>query len=184
MQRRVTSVKICVKEVIMAKNIVLIGLMGSGKTTLGKLLAQKTGMEFIDTDEMIVERAGKPISKIFEDEGELHFRDLESEVIEEISQKVGCVVSTGGGAVLRNENVENLQKTGVLFYLSASPETLWERIKDDDTRPILHGDDPASILRRVLAARKPLYEQADYTINTENPPEEIVEEILKLYSKD
>lgn len=166
-----------------AKNIVLIGIMGSGKTTLGRLIAQKTGMEFLDTDEMIIKRAGKPISRIFEDEGEMHFRDMESAIIEEVSQKAGCVISTGGGAVLFFENVENLKKTGILFYLSASPETLWERVKDDSSRPVLHGNDPAGILRRVLAARKPLYEEADYTIDTEKPPEETVLEILRLYSE-
>lgn len=167
----------------MAKNIVLIGIMGSGKTTLGRLIAQKTGMEFLDTDELIIQRAGKPISKIFEDEGESHFRDLESAVIEEVSQRSDCVISTGGGAVLVSTNIDNLKKNGILFYLSASPKTLWDRVKDDDSRPILKGDNPVGILRRVLAARKPFYEEADYTIDTENPPEETVEEVIRLYSQ-
>jgi len=167
---------------IMAKNIVLIGLMGSGKTTLGKHLAEKSGMEFIDTDELIVQKAGKSIAKIFEDKGQVHFRDLESEVIEEVSLKLDCVISTGGGAVLRDENVENLKKNGILFYLEASANTLWERIKDDSSRPLLQGEDPKSTLAKILEGRETLYKQADFTVSTETSLEEVAAQILRLYS--
>jgi len=102
----------------MTKNIVLIGLMGSGKTTIGKKIAEKLKMKFIDTDELIVQKAQKAINLIFAEDGELFFRDLESEVIEEISKQENIVISTGGGAVLREENLNNLKKNGVLFYLS------------------------------------------------------------------
>jgi len=166
----------------MNKNIVLIGLMGSGKSSVGRCIAQKSGMEFIDTDELIVQKAGKPISKIFEDDGEPIFRDIEAETVLNASQKQGCVVSTGGGAVLRDENVENLKKNGVLFFLQASPETLYERIKDDDSRPLLRGDDPVGILRRILTAREPFYGQADFRVDTENLLlEQVCDEILRLY---
>ncbi len=166
----------------MNKNIVLIGLMGSGKSTLGKHIAQKTGKEFLDTDELIVQKAGKPISKIFEEDGEMVFRDLEAEIIEEASNKHDCVISTGGGAVLRDENIENLKKSGILFFLKASPETLYERVKDDDSRPLLKGDNPVGILRRILTARTPYYERADFRVNTENlSVEQGCEEILRLY---
>lgn len=166
----------------MKKNIVLIGLMGSGKTTLGKCIAAKSGMEFVDTDELIIRKAGKPISQIFEDEGELFFRDMESEAVKEASEKEGAVISTGGGAVLREENIENLQKTGILFYLEASPEALYERVKDDDSRPLLRGDDPVNILRRILVARAPYYGQADFTINTEVlSPEQASDKIIEIY---
>ena len=169
----------------MFKNIVLTGLMGSGKTTIGKYLAQRTGMEFIDTDELIVQKAKKPISQIFKDEGELYFRDLEAEVIEKSSQKSGCIISTGGGAVLRDENIENLQETGVLFYLEASAEELYARVKDDSSRPLLKGDNPVNILRRLLIARKPFYEKADFKIITENKTlEEVSKQILELYSRN
>ncbi|MCK5176538.1 MAG: shikimate kinase, partial [Candidatus Aenigmarchaeota archaeon] len=126
----------------MNKNIVLIELMGSGKTTLGNYLAQKISIEFFDTDELIIQKTAKPISKIFEEEGELFFRDIESEIIQEVAQKHCVVISTGGGAVLREENVENLKKTGILFYLEASPEELYNRVKDDSSRPLLKGDNP------------------------------------------
>lgn len=168
----------------MNKNIVLIGLMGSGKSTLGKYLAEKSGMEFYDTDDLIIQKAGKPISRIFEDDGEHVFRDLESEVIAEVAKKGGCVISTGGGAVLRQENIDNLKASGVLFFLKASPKILYERVKDDDSRPLLKGDDPVGILRRILIARASYYEQADYTVDTENlSVHEGSEEVLRLYNE-
>ncbi len=166
----------------MNKNIVLIGLMGSGKSSVGRCIAQKTGREFLDTDDLIIEKAGKPISRIFEDDGEPVFRDMESEAVLEASQKQGCIISTGGGAVLRDENIENLKKTGVLFFLQARPETLYERVKDDDSRPLLRGDDPVSILRRILIAREPFYGQADFRVDTEDLSlEQVCDEILRLY---
>jgi len=167
----------------MARNIILIGLMGSGKTTLGKYLAGHTGIKFFDTDELIVQKTGKSIQKIFEDEGQLHFRDLESEVIAEVSRKSGCVISTGGGAVLRDENIDSLKKTGVLFYLETSAETLWNRVKNDSSRPLLQGKNPAETLAKILTARKPLYRQADFTVNTEKSLEEIATQVLQFYSQ-
>jgi shikimate kinase len=166
------------------KNIVLTGLMGSGKTTLGKYISEKIGMEFVDTDEIIIQKAGKSISEIFEEQGEPYFRDLESEAVLEASLKHGCVISTGGGAVLREVNIDNLKKTGVLFYLEASPEELYNRIKDDSSRPLLRGDDPVEILRRVLLARRPYYETADFKITTENRSlEEIYIQVIELFKK-
>lgn len=150
----------------MIKNIVLIGLMGSGKTTVGKLLAEKTGMKFVDTDELIVQKAGKSIKQIFADEGELFFRDLESEVIEEVSLQENTIISTGGGAVLRDENTENLQKNGILFYLYAPAEELYERIKNDKERPLINTSNPVETLKKIQASREMFYERADYKIHT------------------
>ncbi len=166
----------------MAKNIVLTGLMGSGKTTLGKYLTEVTGMEFIDTDDLIIQKAGKPISKIFAEDGEPCFRDLEAEVIEESAQKQDCIISTGGGAVLRIQNIENLKASGIVFYLQASAEALYERTKHDTSRPLLNTDDPAGVLRKLLASRKPFYENAHFTVNTENKTmEEVSKQVLRLY---
>ncbi|HSA07148.1 MAG TPA: shikimate kinase [Candidatus Gastranaerophilales bacterium] len=168
----------------MAKNIVFIGLMGSGKTTLGKYTAKKTGMLFFDTDELIVKKAQKPIKAIFADEGELYFRELETEVIKDISQKTDCVISTGGGAVLKQENIEYLKKTGVLFYLEASPEELYRRTKNDFSRPLLKGDNPIKILEKLLISRKSFYDKADFKINTENKTlEEAFKQAHALYSQ-
>ncbi len=166
----------------MIKNIVLTGLMGSGKTTVGRHISDKTDKEFLDTDDLIIQKAGKPISKIFEEDGEPHFRDIESEAILEASQKSGCVISTGGGAVLREENIDNLKKTGVVFYLEASAEELYNRTKGDSSRPLLNTEDPIGVLRRLLVARKPFYETADFKVNTGNKSvEEVSKQILELY---
>ncbi len=165
----------------MTKNIVLTGLMGSGKTTLGKYLAEITGMEFLDTDDLIVKKAGKPITEIFAEDGEPHFRDLESQVIAEAAQKTGCVISTGGGAVKRQKNIDNLKSTGMVFYLQASAEELYERTKHDSSRPLLNVDDPVAVLKKLLAERAPLYETAHFTVNTEKKSiEEVSKQILEL----
>ena len=164
----------------MTKNIVLIGLMGSGKTTIGRKLAEKSGMKFVDTDELIVQKAGKSIKLIFAEEGELFFRDLESEIIEEVSRQENLVISTGGGAVLRDENTDNLKQNGVLFYLYAPAEELFERIKNDTERPLINTANPVETLKIIQERREVLYNQADFKINTcEKTPEEVVNEIIK-----
>jgi len=166
----------------MTKNIVLTGLMGSGKTTLGKYLAQNTGMEFVDTDELIVQKAGKPISQIFADDGELYFRDLEAKTIEEASHKSGRIISTGGGAVLREENMANLKKTGIVFYLEAPAQILYDRVKDDTSRPLLKVDNPLEKLEQLLAQRRSHYETADFKVNTGGKSlEETSKLVLELY---
>jgi len=166
----------------MTKNIVLIGLMGSGKTTIGRKLAEKSGMKFVDTDELIVQKAGKSIKLIFAEEGELFFRDLESEIIEEVSRQENLVISTGGGAVLRDENTDNLKQNGVLFYLYAPAEELFERIKNDTERPLINTANPVETLKIIQERREVLYNQADFKINTcEKTPEEVVNEIINLF---
>ncbi len=168
----------------MYKNIVLIGLMGSGKTATGKLIAQKTSMNFVDSDELIVEKAGKSINKIFQEDGESCFREIEAEVIKNAAQKSGCVISTGGGAVLRLENLRNLKETGILFYLEAPAEVLWQRIRECSSRPLLNKDNPVEILQNLINVRKSFYETADFTIHTENTPvEEVAEQVLDAYNK-
>ena len=167
----------------MTKNIVLIGLMGSGKTTIGKILAEKTGMKLVDTDAQIVEKAGKSIKQIFADNGEMFFRDLESEVIERISIQENLVVSTGGGAVLRDENLENLKQNSILFYLHAPAEILYKRIKDDKNRPLVNTPNPLETLKKIQENREYFYGQANYKIQTNNKsPEEIADEIIRLFA--
>ena len=162
-------------------NIVLCGMMGSGKSTVGKEVAAITGKTFMDTDEVIVERHGK-IADIFREFGEGYFRDLESGLVKEISQREGLVLSTGGGLVLRKENVDLLRQKGKIFFLRASIETLLGRLKKDGERPLLEGEEELrSRLDRLLQARTSIYEAAaDDIVDTDGKtPKEIATEIAR-----
>src|SRR3972149_7672422 len=112
-------------------NIVLVGFMGTGKSVVGKKLAKVLKRELVDTDKLIEKKAGKPIPDIFSENGEPYFRELESKVIEDISKKEKCIIITGGGVVLREENITNLKKNGVIICLNASPKIIYERVKHD-----------------------------------------------------
>ena len=167
----------------MTKNIILIGLMGSGKTTVGKKLADKLNMEFIDTDELIVQKALKSINQIFAEDGEIFFRNLESDVIKEISDQKNLVISTGGGSVIREENINNLKKNGILFYLYAPANELLKRIKNDTERPLIKTENPLETLKNLLEKREKYYNTADFKINTcEKSFEEIADEIISLFA--
>lgn len=147
------------------KNIFLIGFMGCGKSTIARLLSEKTGAELIEMDETIEAEAGMSINEIFEKFGEVHFRNLESQLIERIAQKGGAVVSCGGGAILRQENVDNMRKNGQIIYLSATPETIYERIKCSTNRPLLNGNMNVEYISSLMEKRLPRYESAaDRTI--------------------
>ena len=151
-------------------NIFLIGLMGTGKTTVGRQLARKLKMDFYDSDRVIEERTGADIPLIFEKEGEAGFRKREAAVIDELTQKRNIILATGGGAVLNPENRNHLTNRGTVFYLKSSLETLIERTSKDKNRPLLQAEEPAEvILQRMLDQRGPLYEEtADYIIETAN----------------
>ena len=152
------------------RNIFLIGLMGTGKTTVGRQLARKLKMEFFDSDRVIEERTGADIPLIFEKEGEAGFRKREVAIIDELTQKQNIILATGGGAVLDPLNRDHLSSRGTVFYLKSSLKTLVERTSKDKNRPLLHADEPAEvILQRLLDQRGPLYEEtADYVIETAN----------------
>ena len=161
-------------------NIVLIGYMGSGKTSVGKELAKSRGMKFIDLDEYIVEKEGRSINDIFTYETEEYFRNVESEVIKEMSTLSNTVISTGGGAVLRKENRDNLSKIGHVVYLKADPETILKRVKDDESRPLLKSESEEELRKRIITmldSRNPYYEIfADQVIYTDRlTPLEIAE---------
>ncbi|MEQ8221402.1 MAG: shikimate kinase, partial [Candidatus Eremiobacterota bacterium] len=120
-------------------NIVLTGFMGSGKSTCGKILADITGMKFIDTDKLIEEKTGFTVSDIFTHYGEKKFREIESNVIEEVSNMDGCVIATGGGAVMSSQNMDNLRKKGKIIYLHISYDMAMERTgKNIETRPLIN----------------------------------------------
>ena len=167
----------------MAKNIVLIGFMGSGKTTVGKILAEKTGKNLSDTDELIELGAQKPIKKIFEDHGEDFFRRLESRIIEKLSIQSDEIISTGGGAVINPVNIENLKKNGLIFHLYAPAEELYERIKNfDDKRPLLGNKAPIDLVNRLLESRKELYNLAHFKIDTQGKTaEKVADEIIEKF---
>jgi len=152
------------------KNIFLIGLMGTGKTTVGRQLSRKLKMTFYDSDHVIEERTGADIPLIFEKEGEIGFRKREVSVIDDLTQKKNIILATGGGAILDTENRSHLINRGTVFYLKSNLKTLLARTGKDKNRPLLHADEPAEvILQRLLDERGPLYEEAaDYVIETAN----------------
>jgi shikimate kinase len=159
---------------------VLVGMMGAGKTSIGRKLSVATGREFVDTDILIQNRLGRSIEKIFEYYGEQAFRDHETRAILELAEG-SYIVSTGGGAVMRHENWDHLQKIGQTIYLKASPETLIERLKESKKkRPLLDRPDWESRIYELLAEREATYRQADIvvhldTIEFENACEAVLE---------
>ncbi|MEO5692335.1 MAG: shikimate kinase [Usitatibacter sp.] len=145
-------------------NIFLVGMMGAGKTTLGKTLAQRLQLEFVDTDRILVERTGVPVATIFEIEGEAGFRKRETQAIAELCEQQGCVVATGGGAILAEENRVAMRNNGTVVYLRARLENLWERTRHDSSRPLLATVDPRATLAHLLEIRDPLYKEAAHLI--------------------
>jgi shikimate kinase len=151
----------------MAGNIFFVGLMGAGKTTVGKLLAKRLGKTFYDSDHEIESRTGVNIPVIFEVEGETGFRKREVTAIEELTAMHNIVLATGGGAVLCKQNRENLSQHGTVVYLRASVNELWHRTKNDKNRPLLQTDDPRAKLEKLYTERDPLYREiADIIIDT------------------
>jgi len=167
------------------RNVFLVGFMGAGKTTVGKILADKTRYEYLDADKVIEKRAGATITQIFSEHGEPYFRDLESESLEELAKNGNQVIATGGGVIQRDRNWDAMKKNGITIYLKASVETIWDRIKDDTTRPLLQVEDPLETARDLLNNRTPMYEKADIIFITDDfSPEQIADEILELLKSD
>lgn len=149
------------------RNLYLVGMMGAGKTTVGRQLAKKLGLRFVDSDHEIEARTGVRIPTIFEIEGEPGFRRRESEVIAALTQESGLVLATGGGAVLDLENRRQLRATGLVVYLRVLPLALYERTRHDRNRPLLQVADPLARLEQLFAQRDPIYrEVADVVIES------------------
>jgi shikimate kinase len=162
-----------------AKNIALTGFMGTGKSEVGRLLAKKLGYVFVDLDSEIEKKSGMKITDIFSRHGENVFRDMESEEIRSVSNAERLIISTGGGAVLRQENMDNLRKKGFIVCLSASPETILSRVGGNSDRPLLNVEDQLARIKELLAARQPYYDKADIVVETENKsPLQIADEII------
>ncbi len=145
-------------------NIYLIGLMGAGKTTVGRQLAKKLGRPFYDSDHEVVERTGVPIPTIFEIEGESGFRKRESQTIAALTSQEGIVMATGGGAVLDEENRRNMHATGWVVYLNVPPIMLFQRTRNDRNRPLLQVSDPLARLEELHQKRDPLYRETAHIV--------------------
>ncbi|MCF6189360.1 MAG: shikimate kinase AroK [Cocleimonas sp.] len=141
----------------MKKNIILVGLMGAGKSTIGRNLAKSLGKDFYDSDRVIEERTGVDIATIFEIEGEQGFRDREEQVIAELCEQNNIVLATGGGSVLRESNRKNMSKRGHVVYLRTSAELLYSRIRHDKKRPLMQTVNPLNTLKKLLDDREPYY---------------------------
>ena len=164
----------------MDKNIVLIGLMGSGKSMIARELGKRLKASVVATDDLVEAKEGQAIHEIFKSKGEAYFRNLESEIIKEVSLRRGIVIDCGGGAVLRKENLQHLKVNGIVFYLQATPEVIYQRIKNEKHRPLLKVPDPLGCIKELHQQRLPLYNQADYTVDANDASiEGPVVEILK-----
>ena len=149
------------------ENIALIGFMGTGKSSVGRLVASHLHFDFIDTDELIESRAGRNISDIFAQAGEVAFRQIEKQVVAELARARRMVISSGGGLAAQPDNLASLKEHSLVVCLWASPDVIWERVRHQTHRPLLNDPDPLGQIRALLATREPFYRQADVLVNTE-----------------
>ena len=148
----------------------MVGLPGSGKTTVGRQLARRLAIPFVDSDHAIESRLGCSVREYFEREGEDRFRDIESEVLDELSQNHTGVLSTGGGSVLRPENRQRMRERGHVFYLRSTPEEVFRRLRYDQNRPLFQVSDPMARLRDLFEARDSIYKEAAHDVIETNRP--------------
>lgn len=160
------------------QNVALIGFMGTGKTSVGRLVSEILKFDFLDTDDLIEKSTGRSITDIFSRDGEPAFRALEKKVVEELAHKDRTVISTGGGLPTNSENLSQLKACALVVCLWASPEKIWERVRHQSHRPLLHDADPQKKIRDLLATREPFYRQADVLVNTGlRSPREVAQQI-------
>jgi len=143
----------------MTENIILVGFMGTGKSTIGRSLSQTLSYPVIDTDQLIEKQQGRSIPEIFEEEGEDAFRDMETALLRSLLNQSGHIISTGGGIIIREENRQLLRKMGYVIWLVASPEEIHNRTSRTNNRPLLNNEDPAETIRKLLETRIPLYKE-------------------------
>ena len=165
-------------------NIVLVGFMGVGKTSVAAELSELLGWEVVDIDDVIESDAGISISRIFTEFGEEHFRDLESAAVVKIAEQRNLIISTGGGVVLRPTNMDQLKSTGQVFCLTATSEEIWRRVGHETHRPLLDTPDPMTRIREMLEARASAYSQADHMVDTVGKsPCAVAEEIVQIHQQ-
>ncbi len=150
----------------LSANIVLVGFMGTGKSAVGRVIAQKLEFHFIDTDDVIEQTSKAKISDIFAEHGEDYFRDLESQAVKSVTLMKNQVVATGGGVVLRSSNIDLLRTRGPIFCLNATPKAIWDRVRSSRSRPLLRGPEPLKKIETLLDKRAPYYALADHQIET------------------
>lgn len=149
------------------ENIALIGFMGTGKSSVGHVLASTLHFNMVDTDDLIERQAGKPISDIFHQDGEERFRAYERDVVNSLAQLQRTVIATGGGVGANLENLESLKRHSLVACLWASPQAIWERVRRQTHRPLLEGENPQAKIQHLLSVREPFYRHADILVNTE-----------------
>jgi shikimate kinase len=166
--------------------IFLVGMMGCGKSTVGRRLAASLGRRFVDADKELEARCGVPIATIFEVEGEAGFRRREAALIDELTQEPGLVLATGGGAVLLEENRRRLRERGLVVYLRASVQDLWLRLRHDKVRPLLQTPEPRKRIAQLVEARDPLYQECAHLVvqTGRQPVERVVNEIVGSLADD
>lgn len=164
------------------KNLYLVGMMGSGKSSTGEALASELALPFVDLDEEIVRKLGMSINDIFATRGEPYFRKVEKDELRLFAKKREQVIATGGGAVLDPENAALMKQTGLVIYLRTTLEVLWQRVQRKSDRPLLKTANPLDVFGRLFAERKGIYESIhDYSVNTEfKTPAQVAREILEL----
>jgi shikimate kinase len=164
----------------MKSNLVLIGFMGSGKTSLGRKLAKKLHMNFIDTDLEIEKITGLTIPLIFKKHGQIRFRSEEKLMVKKVAKKNNCVISTGGGVVLEPENIKALKEKGWIIRLTASPEIIFERVTKRGNRPLLYKNKSVDYIKMLIDQREPYYQCADLTLDTSYAQaEELINQVIQ-----
>lgn len=147
-----------------AENVALIGFMGSGKSSVGRLVAQRLGFQFVDTDRIVIKNTGRQITEIFQEHGESFFRDQERLALESLCSQERLVIATGGGIVTRAENVALLREVAFVVWLTVSEEVIFERVSRTNKRPLLQTENPRKTISTLLAQRSPLYENAAHFV--------------------
>ena len=163
------------------RSVFLIGMMGAGKSTVGRLLAQHLNFEFIDADRELEARSGVPIPTIFDVEGEAGFRRREVALLDELSQRNGIVLATGGGAVLNQQMAQSLRQRGLVIYLRATADEIFRRTRNDRSRPLLQTPNPRNVIDQLVIEREPLYEKAAHLVfqSAASNPRRLVARLLE-----
>ena len=185
MARRTLAKEIdTVRQRLAGRPVVLVGLMGAGKTTVGRRLSERLGLPFIDADQEIEQAAGKSIAEIFADHGEPYFRDGERKVIARLLEGEPKVLATGGGAYMNPETRNNIRKRGVAVWLRADLALLMKRVKKRNDRPLLKGGDPEAVMKALIDQRYPIYAEADITVDSRDSTHSVmVNDVIKALAR-